>query len=539
MDRLMNQLLEANTPKINSLVCGELIQTHLKEAERYIDNIFQISSESYPESLIYAGCERCTPMEEFLEVSKIRNNKHRFYDISESDVYLMKFKFIFNGEMLPPKYIYLPYVRDGGIIYLNGGRGHISPTLSDKIISPGHDSVFIKLIRYRVIFKKCYHAIMINGEREINNVIWADIYKKIKDRKVGITTKAKSCLVHYLLGKHGLKEMFETYCGFSPIVGNTKTITKKKYPEDKYVICKSSGVKPKDYIGMYYKHTEVVIAIPLKHWNYITKSLIVGVYYVIDNFSSRLNETNLDDVVLIKILLGHILHSGNYGENKLYADIIEHYNTLDTYVDSIVRDNLKKSNLNINNFYELMMHISSEFNNYISNSGHDNLSMYGKNLEVLYYVLYDLTSSIFNLLFKLNKRNGNKDLSVNNVKELLNSNLKIRTIHRLFNKKVFVESVEYPGDHKYFKLTSKLVEQEVSPKGISGKHKKTLLGSDKYLHISMIEGGTLLALGKANPTPVQKMNIYIKLDKNNNVIIPNEKFIDLIKITNQKLKGLI
>lgn len=535
MDQLFAKLIAENTPKVNPLIMNGIATTYLSLTEEYIDRV--IKTATVHEGLEYHGYERCTPYEEFNEVGKLRNNK-RTFDLAKSDLYLVKYMFSFQGERLPDRYIYLPFVRDGAVMFLKGAKLHITPVLSDKVISPGFNSLFVRLLRYKIIFKRCYHTVIVNDVRETSNVIWSEIYRRVSDKKVPITTKASSCIVHYLLGKYGLSDMFLKYAGFKPIVGGEE-INVEKYPADKWIICKSTRVKPKTFIGEYYEANNVRLAIPLEMWNHISKSLVTGFYYVADHFPTRVTPDMLDNNNIWKILLGHILFSGNYGENKLYSDICEHFTSIDDYVDNIVIEKLRESGCMAEDFYDLMAMISSEFNSYILDSNNNTLSMYGKSLEILYYVLYDITSGIFNVNFKLSKPIGNRVLTINNVKEIFNKNMRMRAIRSLASGRVAVETVSYSGDHKYFKLTSKLTEQEDLPRGGQGRKKRFVLGQDKHLDVSMIEAGSLLFLSKSNPTPTNKINPYINVDLKTGTVIPNPKFESLRRETDAKIRGKI
>ena len=537
MDKLFSQLLEEITPHVNPLVMNGYAILCMKKVEEYVDRVFRSASGSFPPGLVYVDYERCTPYEEFLEITKSQNNK-RTYDLAKSDLYLVKYRFRFEGEDLPPRYIYLPYVNEAGIIHLRGVKYHITPVLSDKVISPGFDSVFVRLLRNKMIFKRCCHTIIINGRRETTHVIWSNIHRKVKDnKKVPMTTKAESIIVHYLFAKFGVSETFNKYCGFKPTIGGEE-INEDNYPPTKWVICESSQVRPKTFIQELYTPTLIKLVIPIEYWNTLSKAIVAGFFYIVDHFPLRFKIGFLESTNLWKIILGHILFSGSYGENKLYSDICEHYESIDNYVDSIVIEKLKESGYNINNFYDLLSLILTEFNNLILDNENTALSMFGKSLEVLYYVLYEITSGIFNVNFKLNTFITKRPLTMKDVREIFNKNLKMRAMHKLSSGKIVIETVSYSGDHKYPKLTSKLTEQESLPGGTRGKSVRFSLGQTKHLDISMVEAGSILFLSKSNPTPTNRINPFICIDISTGTIYPDPRFNDIRTKTHNLLKGI-
>jgi hypothetical protein len=539
LDRLFARLVDQNIPKVNPVVMKGLACHYMQKADEYVDKVFRSASRSFPPGLEYLGYERCTPREEFIQITRIINNK-RMFDLAKSDLYMNKYKFAFNGKPLPDRFIYLPFVGEGGIFNLGGPMYHITPVLSDKVISPGNDSIFVRLLRDKIIFKRCYHSYVVDNVRETTHVIWSQIYRKPKDnsKKVPPTTKANTSIAHYLFAKYGFTKTFEKYCGFVPIVGEEE-INTTTYPEDKWVICQSSEIKPKSYIGDFYQATRLRLAIPKDKWNNITKGMVVGFYYVVDHFPSRFQVNSLDNTTLWIILLGHIVFSGHYGENKLYTSIKEHFSSLDDYVDGIIIEKLKESKYYVDNFYDLLAVIIDNFNNLVLHTEGSNLSMYGKSLEVLYYVLYDINSGIFKVNFKLNKLVSKKPLTEKDVNEAFNKNIRQGAVFGLSSGKIISESVSYSGDHLYFKITSKITEQENLPGAARGIAKRSVVGPDKHLDVSMVEAGSVLFLSKSNPTPTTKINPFIHIDLESGTIIPNPKFNAIRQITQNKLKGKI
>jgi hypothetical protein len=537
MDKLFAQLLEIHTPKANPEVMNGLGCHYMQFADQYVDKVFKSASTSFPAGLDYVGYERCTPYEEFQETTRVRNNK-RIFDLAKSDLYMNRYKFTFNGIPLPDRYISLPFVGEAGIFSLGGPMYHITPVLSDKVISPGYESIFVRLLRDKIIFKRCYHSLIIDGVRETTHLIWSQIYRKPKDsnKKVPITTKANTCISHYLFAKYGFTETFKKYCGFVPVVGQ-EDITATTYNPAEWVICESSQVKPKTFIGDFYQATNLRLAIPKNKWNNITKALVVGFFYVVDHFPTRFQPTYLDNLSLWMILLGHIVFSGNYGDNKLFTSISEHFDSLDDYVDPIIIQKLEETGYKVKDFYDLLSIILENFNNLVVQTEGSNLSMYGKSLEVLYYVLYDITSGIFKVNFKLTKLVSKRPLTMKDVVETFNKNIRTGAVFGLTSGKIITESVSYSGDHKYFKITSKVTEQENLPGASRGKSKRTVVGVDKYLDVSMIEAGSVLFLSKNNPTPTTKINPFVHLDLNSGTILPNPKFDEIRRITHNKLKG--
>jgi hypothetical protein len=539
MDNLFAELLEQNTPKTNPYIMNSIATVYMKDAEEYIDNVFKSAARSFPKGLEYLGYEVCTPQEEYNMVTKVRNNE-RTFDLAKSDLYTVRYKFNFEGKRIPDRFIYIPYVDDGGIIHLNGTRYHVTPVLSDKVISPSHDNIFVRLLRDKIIFRVCYQTIVVNGESKPCNVVWSRIYRRkaTSKNKVPNTTEAVTTVAHYLFAKYGFTEAFRKFAGFVPVVGESD-INFESYPEECWTIVQSTQVKPRTYIGENYFGSNIRLAIPNDKWNPATENLVAGFFYIVDHFPTRFNPTMLDIKGIWMILMGHIVFSGNFGENRLHDSISEHFVSLNDYVDDSVKNKLKEIGYNIEDFYDLLALIMMEFNDLVMKSGNNSTSMYGKNLEVLYYMLLTITSGIFLMSFDLGKIQLKRPVTEKDVEKMMNQKLKPRAIFDITNNGIILENVSYSGDSKYATLTSKIVEQEGSSGGKRGKPRRAVVGENKHIDTSMVEAGSILYLSKNNPTPTNRINPYVNIDISTGTILPNPKFVELIHHTTNLLKGKI
>lgn len=537
MDKHFAEFLEKKTPKFNKYIVDGLATFYMEQEEAYLDSIFRNVNRSFPPGLEYIALERCTDEEEFNEVTRVRGNK-RLFDLAFSSIYLVKLKFQFHGEPLPDRYLYLPFVEDGGIMRLGGTMYHITPVLSDKVISPCSDHVFIRLLRDRVTCRRLYHSVTFNGTRETHHVIWSQIYRKNTGQKiVPETTHASTCLVHYLLGKYGFDEMFKLYGTCIPVVGEEE-INEETYPSDKWIICESAQYKPTTHIGEFYSPSKIRLAIPVEHWTPMMKHLVVGFYYTVDHFPDRFKTHNLNRIELWMILLGHIVSSGNYGEAKLYDRVLDHYCSLDDYIDPDVRKRLSETGIYIENFYDLLAHILENFDSYIVNNAHSSLSMYGKSLEVLYYVNYDITYSLFNVIFRLSKLASRRQLSKKDVIDVLNKTFTMGAVFGLTSGTVIAEAVSYSGDLKYPKITSRITEQE-GQSASRGRRTRVVVDESKHFDMSMAEAGSAVLLSKANPTPTHHINPFATIDLKTATIVPNPELRETLAEAEAIYKNLV
>lgn len=570
-----------NTPMNESIMRG-LATDHMKHFEEYLDAQIRSICSGMPPCVKYIGYTRCTPDEEFAISTKPKNTK-RFFELARTYKYLINlhFQFIDNMGVIHDleRPIYLPFCTEGGIIYIAGTEMHLVPVLSDKIFTPGQDSIFVRLIQDRNYIYRTYHTVIVNGRRESKYVAHSDIYRNKDKSKVTAqekTTKAKNTLTHYLLARYGFEGAFKRYIGFMPEIGDERTISPATHPSSEYIIYESTRVQPKkSNIDKDYKGSRIRFAVKKADWTHAVECLIVGMLYVIDHFPDRFTprfrddrisnyagilsdfETKVlnndpsisdaeieevktkinkeyfklvNDAMLWRILIGHIRFSGSYQENRLLASIGEHFETIETYLDTAVKVKLQECGIHLENYFDLLHYVQVNFERFIAENERNGLSVYGKSLEILQYVAYDILSTITKMKFNINKIYSRGDgLSLRDVSDPLRRTVRMGAIFSLGKgNKLVCEPVSYGGDHMYPKITAVVAQQENRAGGGRATEKRIVPGPEHRLDLSMIFMGSILNTPKSHPTPVVRVNPYITIDHRSGTVIPNPKFSRLV-----------
>lgn len=515
MDKQLHALMAQSVPKLNPDICNGLAVKHLPFVDQYVHDVMKASAAGFPAGLEYVGCSRCTPQEEFNAVTRMRNGK-RNMDIARSDLYLMKYMFRFNGKDLEPRYLYLPFSTQAGTLMMGGSRFVVTPVLTDKVISPGQTNVFVRLLRDKITFEKQPHGMVIDDQREMINVVWALIYHMKASKRVKPTTKANSSMVHYMLCKYGFSEMMRRYGDCSVIVGDAE-INTNAYPSDKYVICQSTRIKPKSFGRAFYTPTTIRVAVERDKFTPMVKNLIAGFFYVVDHFPDRMVSSWVDNARQWTILLGHILFSAVYSEGRLVDDALNHFRSLDEYIDTLVKVKLREIGLEVQTIYDLFAVVIANFNPWVLGSVEKVSSMYDKELSILYYILESINNAIFNLNFKL-KAAAKKELKESDINNVFNSVLKQGLIFSITRQHISMSTISYSGDNKFLKITSMLVPQASANKKGSKKSKTGIDDPSKKLHASLIEVGGYACLPKSDPTGHSRINGFVKLDEKASVL---------------------
>lgn len=523
VDTLMRDGVRERTPDLNPRIVKGIAYEQMQTVEQFIDHIFRAAAADFPEGLTYDGYRRCTPKEEFEEATRARDNRQTL-EMARSDFYLLAYQFSYNGVKLFPKYIYLPYVDVGGMLYVRGKRFAISPVLADPAYSLGSSNMFIQLTRARLTFERTTHRIMVDGEQDMAYVVWSwahGMAKQRHGRKAGASTVVYSTLANYLFAKYGFIEAMRNFTGAEVIVGGDD-INLYNYPREEFVICSSTGIKPRSNKESNYRHTRIRVAIPRAQYTPLVRSLIAGFYYVVDNYPSRIKPEYLleGDTWVWKTLLGHIIYGAGTSEGLMVNDVEEHLISLDEYIDFMVKGDLKKAGLAVEDIYEFFIFVIETLGEKTVSTDDSISNMFGKRLITQRYVMFDVVSQINTLLYKLRaakkKRNKLEESEINN---LMNKYLRSNRIAGISNheKHPEVTPVSTASDNLYIGVTATMLTQDSASGGGSKKGKINLRDPAKHLHSSMAIVAGYNNMRKSDPTGRSTPNPCMELEPDGTV----------------------
>jgi hypothetical protein len=544
MDDGLIYRIEEYMPKLNPAIANGFASYQMTEHNvvKYIDSVFRSAAKGFPEGLTYEGCRRCTPLEDFNESSKKKGNNKRTFDVAVSYTYMMKYLFKYKGEDIT-RFINLPFVGDAGSIVMSGSRFNISPVLSDRVISVGTETVFVRLLRDVLTFQRVPQNINVNGLREQVNVAWAMIYhKSAKDKRIRPTVKMHSTMVHYLFCKYGLMKTFEMFARCTPVIGGPE-INTNTYPADEWVIIASTQIKPKGCGKGLYEPTNLRVAVHKTDWSrMMVRNLIGGLFYVADHFPGRvraeyINNTDpkwMDNTSTWISLMGWVIWGGNQHEGVLRERVEEHLRSLDEYIDNIVLDKFRQIGVQATDLYQFMAVIIENITDMLHKASDKVNSMYDKELSVLYFVLKDITSEIFKLYFKL-KAASKKELTKKDIDERMNKTISMGRIFSITKQHPEVTTISSSGDNMALKITGVLVPQSSSSKQSGRKDRVVIDDPSRFLHVSYAEIGGYSNLPKSDPIGQSRISGWCETDPDG-LVLRRPKFYDMLNAYQDQIR---
>ena len=542
MNPLFKQMVDVHVTKANTRILRGYARDMVQDSHKFIDAVWRSAAVSLPAGLEYVGCETCTPQEAYNEATRGKASS-RVFDIARSDLVLYKFLFKYKGQLIEPRYQYLPFTdhEEPSIMHLAGTPYYVGMVLADNVISPTDKSVFVKLLRDRLTFERVYHHLVVDNAPELAHVVHGRLYRSSDNLKLKAerTTKANTTIVHYLFAKYGFSETWQRYLGFVPILKKTEAGSDHEY-KDTHVEVRSSRICPKGYIGKVYEPSNIAMYIPKEKWDINSKNMATAFFYIVDHFPQSIEPEYVDNTSMWIVLLGQIIFTGHYSYDRLYEKVSENLKSLDKYTDTIILTKLRQEGYQIDNFYDIISLVNLKFNQWMVSSQPGGL--YDKTFEVFEYLLLDVVKSIFYTIFALDKRASTlarkpvpRELLVKEIVEMMNKLLKRGAIFNLTKGNAVVSNASCTGDNYFPKITSNLAVQ----KPTTGKSRtRTVIDASKRITGAEAEIGNVFFLSKEDPSALRHINPYLGIDPSTNKPIANPNFVHLLNDITEKLKAL-
>ena len=437
LNRPFKKMVEDINKPWNPLVMNVLSTEMTKDVMVYLDKIMTSAMLSLNRDikLEYTGYKKLTPDEEFKVVSA-DGTKKKEYDFGRSDVRMVRLFFDFEGEAITPKNLYIPFVDELGILHISDTKYLNIPVLSDTIVSPTSRDVFTRLLRDKVTFKRESKLVLLNNRVLDGDLIYKDLYRTqnrvITDNLGKVITPSPA----YLFGKYGVIEAFERYAKTKPIILYGE-VDKEKYKD--YDVYSTTGDKPWSLkVEDYTPHDAKLLLLKEFHTDYLVQVLAVGFFYMLDVFPDRaeelvevINENDINkEVDYWRILLSKIIFKNSYSVERGLGDINNHFQSLESYIDPIVKEKLAENDLVINQFFDLIAYVCSVFKQLTTNHKLISADIRNRYVDILYYILYDIFEALIKTLFELNKK---KDRGM-----IINKELIDKTFNQTFSaRKIF------------------------------------------------------------------------------------------------------
>jgi hypothetical protein len=433
--------------------------------------------------------------------------------------------------------VLLPYVTDGGLCHLNGALYNIAPVLTDVGYSVIQGSIFIPFKRTRLTFHSLDYHFLADEHREIGLVIWSMIHLKMKEvgnRDVNKRRLIKSSLAHYFFAQFGVFETFKRWGGCDLEIGYSRDFPLETYPKEDFIRFESIMYKGKHPAG------ELCLVIPRDEDSDFIRLLVSGFFYVMDTFPDRFVEKeHVSGKTLWQNLLGRLIYGDFRFLGKVKQDVEDHLESFSKQLDEMTKNELKERGIDVVDSWELLYRIMTDLHHHFYSRNGEECSMYGKRLTVLRYVMEQLNYAISSFAFQFQslkkKKEEENGWTVEDLEKQIRSFFKLNTaIDSLSKDHGEVNTVSYPGDNKFFRITSMLIPQDKA-RQTKGYQKGIFGDPTRLIDASIGEVGQFNNHPKNMPDGRGRVNQYLRIG-NDGMVLRNPELVELIDRTNRNLR---
>lgn len=526
MVSILEKRVVAKLPRPNPVICEGIAYHSSNQILHILDQIFRSLAPDFVQGMTYDGIRVLTPEEEAKVLTT--GDKGNTYDVSRSDYIMIEIKFSIAGEPMSSK-ILVPFIRRGNIHTIQSARYIVNNVVDDQVLSPGRDSIYVGLIKAKLVFKRLVHYYTEDGHLAKGRVVYSEVHNAISKKS---SIKAMTTMVHYLLCRYGFKQMFEKYNQPVPeiIVGN-----EEQYPISKWIIFSSAG---KQRRGMSPSHVSPIrLAVRRDEVTVLTRAFIAGFYYIVDHFPDRVEPMWLDDIPMWRRLLGVLLYDRDISEGKMEEDVNNHMRFLNEYLDDVSNIRLARMGIKCHDIFDLFVIILENFNSWIRKQADTETSMYTKTIQSIQSLLLPLVRRFNTFHFKM--KNRERTRGVLGFMDVAPELVRTLTLRILFTNKSssgaskVLSSTGVPGDNMMWKATTQIANMGAE----SGKKNASSTDdSTRLLDGSILEVGQIMAITEADPDGRGRLNAYAQIHPETGNIVRNEKLRDLIDEVQRNIK---
>ena len=526
MNSVLKRLMAECTPKANGDVLSGTWGAALNDGHLYVDNIIKNSFRNIlePDRIQYVGYSKVSFEEELNLITTNTSSKPNWdnYDIGRSNMVLYKYKF--EVDQTPIQlYLYLPYcINNSNIIEISGAKYHIIPIMTDKIISPKANEVFVKLYKRKLTYKSIGYTIHINDKRVPYNLVYVDVNKTNLSNPAKILGNVRQLASIQIFCKYGVKETFRRYLGL-------------RYGED-YKIIRAEDIISGDVVvdtenfniisttSKKEGYENVVVLVNKKiDLSIQIMNYVCGLLYTTDLFYcnypyliDRIEENLIDkEISLWRTLFIIISYTGDKDFDAATNAAYKLFGVqLPTYITLDESNQLKEiTKFEIQDYYDLCNYLIFSYENYINSYKDYNNNINNKYLEILYYIYYN-TVVKFNKLVDACNKPGSNNL-VARFKDAIKT-IGRRSIFKSFSTSMLplaVSALDNTLDTKYFKITSTLDNQN-NGDGIYKKKKADKINVQDFVinPVDMFIGSILFLSKKKKNSAKYRANMFMSLD---------------------------
>jgi len=450
------------------------------------------------------------------------------YSINLSDDIPVIFKFaIKNNGVIEEAYLHISvvYIRRNSLCKLSGTLYQITPILSDILITPDKNGVFVKpdSIKFKISTSTTSITYLepkdSRFKNKLTNIVISDQMRggSKPGREKVIYGSPKTPIHLYIVYRYGLKE---AYGKEIHIIKNSEI---EDYHAKGYYIYSVNNNKPKGHLK--WSRSEYSIAVkkePDKNNIKLIASVLQVLYYFPKSGEDMCNVIGTkEEEGFWSLAIGRMIYKGLRSEEFMLREVRNLFIKFQTYISGRIASKLAGIGFTeTTDFFCFLREMLEKLDDMKASHLEYINSFSYREIDIYYYLLYPYIESInkiINSIAKEYKNSGN--FARTNFYGITNTEHSKKGMLRKISKApiaLTLSKAEASSDNLFFKMSSNMIPQEVG-KGVnrkrSNKNPDIIPKNMQGLHGSFPYLGNLLKLPKGTPVALASINPFLKIDK--------------------------
>lgn len=491
----------ANIPHFNDFMLKTFRKREVSKSKQFMDIVYKeaCAVKPYDNCIKYVGYRVLSPEERILfkiDNPHIRGN----YDIQKTELELVEFKFIFEGEE-HLVHLYLPYIFNDAIT-IGDTEYHIQLAIIERTIYRIHEGVIIKVLRSPLHFwrKEMLSFKSINED----NIYHESVITVKAFHKKGSRTKKKdikSTLLLYLLCRYSLAGVLDLF----GLKSNDLYFSEEPVKNSATYEC--FYCKEKCYLVV--RRTEFAKI----HVRRIVSSLL----YMLSFFRTGLETYDIamlndPDCKFWKVILGKCCYGMNVKAAMAINHAEPHLASVSTLLDYMTKHALNRMGIPCTDIYSMFYQVFMNLDDWLVNHQPNNL--YDKKIGVLESLLSDIVKNTFRKFYEQSRQQ--KIITTKSVRKLLK--LHNKSISHIYQNNIVRSNPSSYNDNWLLSIGGKKVRERANQfKSTSGTN--LLRSKEHLLHPSMVVVESITTIPSSNPGVGGSINPFCEIDHEDGSIL--------------------
>lgn len=497
--------------EFNPLIANGFSYERMKSAPEYIDAVLKSAFSTLKSiGFTYRGYNIPTVSEglEALSRSSPRGSK-RSLEVTKTSSYPITCKIEFREPSTGATEIFrkdthVTFLEKGNVFHNKGSKYIVAPKLGDRVFSLDKESIFVAISRSRMVFVRTPYYFNLDGRVISTDIHRAKLYYESGRKAKKTNEKTIPTLVNYMLAECGLTEAYRRFFGVDVLAVHEDDATVERFPLDKYTICKSHGeIKTKTI-----SRTSTALIFRNDQFCPELMHVIAATFFILDKrLDCRdLQIKNLDSKTgWIRALANWALEEND--EFAAYEKVESHIESVKSYIDHATRIKFNREGYDIKDTFGLFGYVIRNFA--VIASTHNVASLDNKVLSIVPHFLFNLTSSIFRMMFELQKTAAKRELRIAQVRKLIQKTWKEEAAIASVTQADNVRNLDHANDCMVVKATRLMVPQSKPGKG--AKKQAEMTNPAFAFHHSKVGLISYQYVNKSCPTGMDSLNPFCVL----------------------------